>query len=154
MAETLWRNSVLLGHIVVPTHAHGGIAGMFVPTGAFDDIRPVAQFRLRAVPGEPIVHHYAEDSEPAESEQSLSPKTRGKEYKLDRWDGSLAVAPEAILSLRDGDGETIECDTIAIHRFPIPPAGTPSEIWDLCNAYGVEPSGWIVSGFPPAAIEQ
>jgi hypothetical protein len=58
------------------------------------------------------------------------------------------VAPESILELRDDSGAVIEVDSILVDRLPIPPAGSKSEILNVCRAAGVEPSGWMVAGFP------
>ena len=156
MDETLWRDGVRLGEIVIDTPAtRGGIAGMFVPTPAFTDITPLWQFRIPIFPGSPVFEEHIPDDSVAgfgsRAQDSSSPHTIRSEYALEPITDEQAkgIPARRQLELRDQHGKPLDMASIALRRFPIPPRETQSEIWDVCDAAGLEPSGWLIAAFPP-----
>ena len=159
MNETLWRDGVRLGEIVIDTPAtRGGIAGMFVPTPAFTDIAPLWQVRIPILPGSPVFEHRLTDVSVGgfgSRAQGSSSHAVSTEFPLEPMSDEEAkgIPARLQLELRDTDGRRLDIASIMLHRFPIPPRGTKSEIWDACEAAGVEPSGWLIGAFPPGSSE-
>jgi hypothetical protein len=136
MSYSLWRNNVCLGQIVLrfPTNEPEGIAGMLNPTTAYNDISAIFQVRSPVLPGRPVQQFSQVD------------QTGGGRFPLRRAnEEDLQGAPAtAILELRDDHGEPIAVDMILIQQFEVGSAERDNEVWEACNALGIEPTGWAV----------
>jgi hypothetical protein len=111
---------------------------MLIPTPEYHDITPLMQTRLRHLPGEPV----------------FQIRTGGDSHRVSypllpmSPEAARGLPLEAIFELRGDSGEVVQADLISVDSFVIPPEGSKSEILEACRAAGVEPSGWMVAGFP------
>jgi len=122
MTCSLWRDGQLVGRVVLELPSTDGIAGVFVPTVAFDDLAPLMQIRL-GIPSAPSIMQVP----------MTGPHARGP-VALDRLSTTEAggVPRHLRLELRDPAGVPIAHRLIAIDRLPPAPHGHPDLVREAC----------------------
>lgn len=145
---TLWRNGVQLGrliHVKEQSSYAGaplGLTGVLFPLTAVDDLRTVRQTRFASLPGSPAVQEFPEDAADTPSGPGACVVPIPAFMLLGR-DGSGAVPPEAIFTIRTDAGVDVPSHLIEIDRQELPPDVGASELRaaglpeDLRSVFGV-----------------
>ena len=141
MPFSIWRNSEHLGSIQLafPGDQGKGIAGIFQPTSAFEDIGEFVQATLDFIGKRVVIQDIPEDI-PEHNEDGVElRKLRPEEH----------VPSDRVLELRDDTGRVIATTLIIFELIDLPPADAEGEFAHACQSLGLKDTAWtVLAGFP------
>lgn len=137
MPLSIWRNDEHLGSIqmVFPGDQAKGIAGIFQPTPAFEDIGEFVQATLDFPGKRVVIQNIPEHNEDGVELRKLRPEEH--------------VLPDRVLELRDDTGRVIATTLIIFELIDLPPADAEGEFAHACQSLGLKDTAWtVLAGFP------